>query len=177
MLYSASWSISFFIDFLYNILNKMEYLTDDFLKTQKLGEELAKNAEPGKMAKVFCLRGELGAGKTVFLQGFGKGLAIKEKIQSPTFIIMSRFPLKNQAFKDFFHFDCYRLEAPQEITNLGFKEIIFNPKSIIAIEWPEKIEKFLPTTRTEIIFEILGEDKRKITIHPVKPILRSKIRI
>lgn len=142
----------------------MKYLTNDFLETQVIGEELAKTAKPGAVARIFCLRGDLGAGKTTFLQGFGKGLKIKEKIQSPTFIIMSRIPLKAQAFKDFFHFDCYRLEQPQEIIKLGFKEIISNPKNIVAIEWPEKIEEFLPETRVEIVFEALGENQRKITI-------------
>ncbi|MFA5086996.1 MAG: tRNA (adenosine(37)-N6)-threonylcarbamoyltransferase complex ATPase subunit type 1 TsaE [Candidatus Paceibacterota bacterium] len=142
----------------------MEYLTNDFSGTQALGENLAEKAKPGRIARIFCLRGDLGAGKTTFLQGFGRGLKIKERIQSPTFIIMSRTPLKGQAFKDFFHFDCYRLDSPQEIIKLGFEEIISNPENIIAIEWPEKIEKFLPPKTTEIIFKILEENQRKITI-------------
>jgi tRNA threonylcarbamoyladenosine biosynthesis protein TsaE len=113
---------------------------------------------------VLCLRGELGSGKTTFLQGLGKILGVKEKIQSPTFIIMSRFPLKNFSFKNFFHFDCYRLEDSEEIIKLGFKEIIADPKNIVAIEWPQMIEKFLPQKRIEITLEALEEDKRKIEI-------------
>ena len=142
----------------------MKQTTDSLLATQALGEELAVTTLSGATARVFCLRGELGAGKTSFLQGFGKGLKVKEKIQSPTFIIMSRFPLKNQKFKNFYHFDCYRLESPEEIIKLGFEEIISNPENIVAIEWPEKIEKFLPGDRTEIALEFLGENERAINI-------------
>ena len=146
----------------------MEYLTQNYLQTQALGEALVKTITPGKTAQVFCLKGDLGAGKTNFLQGFGKGLQIKEKIQSPTFIIMSRFPLKDQKFKDFFHLDCYRLETADEIIQLGFNEIINNPQNIVAIEWPEKIEQVIPPNHTEIKFKILGENERKIIINESK---------
>jgi tRNA threonylcarbamoyladenosine biosynthesis protein TsaE len=104
-----------------------------------------------------------GQEKLLFLQGFGQGLGVKEKFQSPTFIIISRFQIKGD-FKNFFHFDCYSLENPEEIINLGFKEIIINPENIVAIEWPEKIEKFLPKQRTEIAFKIINEDQREIII-------------
>lgn len=141
----------------------MKYFTNNISETKKIGAEKAQKIKKKKSALVFCLRGDLGAGKTAFLQGFGQGLGVKEKIQSPTFIIMSRFPLKGD-FKNFFHFDCYRLENPEEIINLGFKEIIINPENIVAIEWPEKIEKFLPKQRTEIAFKIINEDQREIII-------------
>lgn len=143
----------------------MNYYTNNFLETKKLGEEIVKKVKPAKSgATIFCLKGDLGTGKTTFLQGFGIGLKIKEKIQSPTFIIMTRHVLKNTNFKNFFHFDCYRLEKPEEIINLGFKEIIANPDNLVAIEWSPKIQKFLPSQRTEIVFETINEEKRKITV-------------
>ncbi|HOS88228.1 MAG TPA: tRNA (adenosine(37)-N6)-threonylcarbamoyltransferase complex ATPase subunit type 1 TsaE [Candidatus Pacearchaeota archaeon] len=137
-------------------------------QTKCFGEKLAKEAKPNSKARVYCLRGELGAGKTCFLQGFGKGLNIKEKIQSPTFIIMSRFPLRNQKFNNFYHLDCYRIEEPEEILKLDFEEIINNPQNIVAIEWPEKIEQFLPKERTDIVLKILDENKREINIKNYK---------
>lgn len=147
----------------------MNYYTNNFLETKKLGEEIVKKIKPSKRgATVFCLKGDLGAGKTTFLQGFGIGLKIKEKIQSPTFIIMNRHVLKNNNFKNFFHFDCYRLEKPKEIINLGFKEIIANPDNLVAIEWSSKIEKILPNQRTEIVFETIEQEKRKITVKIIK---------
>ncbi len=147
----------------------MNYYTNNFLETKKLGEKIVKKVKPAKSgATVFCLKGDLGAGKTTFLQGFGIGLKIKEKIQSPTFIIMNRYALKNNNFKNFFHFDCYRLEKPKEIINLDFKEIIADPDNLVAIEWSSKIQKFLPSQRTEVFFEIIDQEKRKITIKIIK---------
>lgn len=147
----------------------MNYYTNNFLETKQLGEKIVKKVKPIKSgATVFCLKGDLGAGKTTFLQGFGIGLKIKEKIQSPTFIIMTKYILKNNNFKKFFHFDCYRLEKPEEIINLGFEEIIANPDNLVAIEWSSKIQKFLPSKRIEIIFETIDEEKRKITVKIIK---------
>jgi tRNA threonylcarbamoyladenosine biosynthesis protein TsaE len=145
----------------------MEYITSDFLKTKELGEAMAKKIKPREKAAIFCLRGDLGAGKTTFLQGFGGALGVK-KIQSPTFIIMNKHPLKDRTFRYFYHFDCFRIEDPEEIMKLGFSEIVDDPQNIIAIEWPEKIEEFLPTVRTEITFEITGETKRKIKVKDKK---------
>jgi tRNA threonylcarbamoyladenosine biosynthesis protein TsaE len=142
----------------------MQYCPNNAEETQKIAEDFALSLQPQKEACVLCLRGELGSGKTTFLQGFGRALKVKEKIQSPTFIIMSRFPLKNPNFNNFFHFDCYRLDEPEEIIKLGFNDIMKDPKNLVAIEWPEKIEKFLPQKRTEIIFEVLEGDKRKIEV-------------
>jgi len=121
-------------------------------QTQKLGKELAKEVlalrrlrapygKNNKWAVIFGLQGCLGSGKTTFLQGFAKGLGIKEKILSPTFVIFKRFEIKKQ-FSNFYHFDCYRIQKPKEILDLKFKEIILNPKNIVAIEWPEKVKKF-----------------------------------
>ena len=90
-------------------------------------------------AVVLALSGDLGAGKTTFLQGFARGLGIKEVVNSPTFIVMKRFKIYDLRFKNFYHIDCYRLESEKDLEGLGFKEIISNPKNIVAIEWPEKI--------------------------------------
>ena len=113
-------------------------------------------------AVVFGLRGNLGGGKTTFLQGFAKGLGIKEKILSPTFVIQKRFKIKDSTFKNFYHIDCYRLKNTKEILELHFKEIIFDPKNIVAIEWPEKIKKVLPKDTIFIKFKFVGENKREI---------------
>lgn len=144
-----------------------KYLTENFGQTQKLGEKLGKEmlvASPKKLAVVLALSGDLGAGKTTFLQGFAKGLGIKENILSPTFVIMKSFKLQALSFKRFYHFDCYRLNDAQEILSLGFKEIISDPKNIVAIEWPEKIAEVLPKDNISIAFNHLEENKRELTI-------------
>ena len=135
-----------------------KYITKSHEQTQKLGEKIAQELSDtvaGKTALVLGLQGNLGGGKTTFLQGFAKGLGVKEKILSPTFVIMKRFG-------NFYHFDCYRLKDHKDILELGFKEIISNPKNIVAVEWPEKIKKVLPKTTIFINFKFLDKNKREI---------------
>jgi len=142
----------------------MEYLTENSKETKEVGKELSKQLRASKGALVFGLKGNLGAGKTTFLQGFAKGLGTKDRITSPTFVIIKRFSIKKGKFRNFYHLDCYRIESFKEMNNLGFEEIISDFRNIVCIEWPEKIKKILPRGTVFINFHILGEDKRRITI-------------
>lgn len=119
----------------------------------------------GKQAIILGLIGELGSGKTTFLKGFAKGLGIKEKILSPTFIIMKRFSISHSFFRNFYHFDCYRIEKPKELLILGFEKIISDPKNIICLEWAEKIKKILPQNNLIIKFDFINSKTRKIIIN------------
>lgn len=139
-------------------------ITKSAEETQKLGEKLAREIKSGKTAVVLCLQGDLGGGKTTFLQGFAKGLGIEEKILSPTFVIMKKFQIPSLNFKHLYHFDCYRINKPEDILELGWKEIILNPKNIVAIEWPERILKILPQSTIIIKFIFIDKDKREITV-------------
>jgi tRNA threonylcarbamoyladenosine biosynthesis protein TsaE len=144
--------------------NQVQFLTESYLETQDVGQALAETIEPQGKAIVFGLKGDLGAGKTTFLQGFAKGLGIKEKVISPTFVIMNRFDIKKSKFENFYHLDCYRIEDVKEMKSLGFEEIISNPKNIVCIEWPEKIKKIIPEELVAIKFKILEGDNREIMI-------------
>jgi tRNA threonylcarbamoyladenosine biosynthesis protein TsaE len=139
-------------------------ITNSAKETQKLGEKLAREIKSRKTAVVLCLQGDLGGGKTTFLQGFAKGLGIKEKILSPTFVILKHFKIESSEFEDFYHIDCYRINKPEDILDLGLKEIILNPKNIIAIEWPERIFKILPESAIFIKFKFIDENKREINL-------------
>lgn len=125
-------------------------ITNSFEETQKLGEEFAKNLED---KRIVTLYGQLGSGKTTFVQGIAKGLGIKNRIISPTFIII-------RSYKNFYHVDLYRTEGNLE--ELGLEEIINDPKNVVVIEWAEKLNN-LPKDRRDIYFEYLENDKRKIT--------------
>ena len=141
------------------------YTTNNYKQTQKLGKDLAKEIlkmSPQKRAIVLSLQGNLGGGKTTFLQGLAKGFGIKEKVLSPTFVIQKRFSLKGLKFKNLYHIDCYRLNSPKDIVELGFKDNLANPLNIIAVEWPEKIKKVLPRETIKISFEFIDENRRKI---------------
>lgn len=110
-------------------------------ETKKIADRLAKKIlkkRPHRNhARVIALTGELGAGKTTFVQGFAKALGIKSRMVSPTFLIFRKY-------KNFYHVDVYRIHLAKELTTLGFKKILANPQNILVIEWAEKIKKILP---------------------------------
>ena len=142
----------------------IKYTTKSFEQSQKLGEVFAKEILKSGLQKgavVLGLQGNLGGGKTTFLQGFAKGLGIKQKVLSPTFVILKRFVV-NKRFKNFYHIDCYRLKNEKDILELGLKEIISDPKNIVAVEWSERIKKVLPKNSILIKFKFIDENKREI---------------
>jgi tRNA threonylcarbamoyladenosine biosynthesis protein TsaE len=146
---------------------KPKQITSTALETKNRGKELAKKIlkeQAATKAQVLALRGDLGGGKTTFLQGFARGLGIKQKILSPTFVILKKFRIKHSSFKFFYHIDCYRIKKPKEILDLGFKKIIADPKNIIAVEWSDRIKKLLPPNTIFISFEFYNKNKRKIKI-------------
>jgi len=146
--------------------NREVFETKSAKETQKAGELLAKEIvllPLGKKARVICLNGDLGGGKTTFLQGFAKGLGVKEKILSPTFVILKRFGLK-EPYKNFYHMDCYRLQGIEDLSSLGFGDILLDSQNIIAIEWAERIKKALPKDSINLDFDFLSDKKRKITL-------------
>lgn len=153
-------------------------------ETQKFAEYFAKKIlskkQKSQKAIIVSLTGNLGAGKTTFIQGFAKRVGIKKKIISPTFVILKKFKIPNppseirpaspkrgqgEHLKSvFIHIDAYRLENPQELLNLGWREIKENPQNIILIEWADKIKKILPKNHIKINFKFLNENKREIVI-------------
>lgn len=138
-------------------------VTQSFEETQKLGFDLAKTLKGGE---VLALHGDLGSGKTTFMQGLAQGLGIKRRIISPTFIIMRTYEVgsENQELriKNLYHVDLYRVESERDVEGLGLLELLGEKESIVAIEWPDKIENMLPEDRIEIYFEYLKDDMRSI---------------
>ncbi len=106
---------------------------------------------------MIALKGNLGAGKTTFVQGFFKGLGLKKRAQSPTFIIMRRHSLPTAIAKkklaNVFHADAYRLKTAKHLIALGFEEVITDPQNIVLVEWPEKIKKILPKGTSWLTFK------------------------
>src|SRR5581483_5947382 len=103
-------------------------MSSSSVETERLGEAFAKTLAAkktqGKHAVVVALRGDLGAGKTTFIKGFAKGLGFRRRIVSPTFIIMRRFGIRGARparFKNFYHFDVYRLRDAAALEVIGFR--------------------------------------------------------
>ena len=140
-----------------------QYITDNFEQTQELGFTFSKNLKGGE---VLSLYGDLGSGKTTFMQGLAKGLGVNKNIISPTFIIMRTYKVesRNLGIRNLYHVDLYRIEGEEDVQGLGLLELTGNSENIVAIEWPDKIENILPEKRINIYFEYLGNDRRKIRI-------------
>lgn len=136
----------------------MEIITQSAQETQKLGEKIGRGLKKGK---VVALYGELGGGKTTFIQGLARGLGVKKRVISPTFVFSREYPLQR---KTFYHVDLYRIEEADQAKGLGLKEMFSDPTAIVAIEWAEKIKKRLPKERMDVFFEYLDENKRRIRI-------------
>ena len=142
------------------------FITRSPSQTKKLGEKLAREFldKTTKKAVVIGLIGDLGGGKTTFLQGFAKGLGVEEKILSPTFVIAKMFKVQGSRFNNFYHFDCYRVQKPKEILDLEFKKIISEHGNVVAIEWADRIEKILPAGAIISKFKFIDKLKRRIVL-------------
>jgi len=123
-------------------------------------------------ATIVGLFGDLGAGKTTFVQNIAKNLGIKSKVNSPTFVLMKRYPIKlsgrrTSVWKNIYHIDAYRLEGKdiiKELEILGWKEIVSNPENLVFIEWPEIIKKYIPKKVIKIKIKHLKNKGRQVNI-------------
>lgn len=140
----------------------METVTRNAQETKELGRKIGSSLVGGE---VLALVGDLGAGKTTFVQGLAEGLGIKSKIISPTFILMKQQELP--AGGTLYHVDLYRLEGDvdREVVNLGLPDIWGRGGNIVVVEWAEKSKTSFPPETVWINFEHTGEDERKITVN------------
>ena len=129
----------------------MVYKSNSPKETENIAKAFAKKLEKGD---VLCLTGDLGVGKTAFVQGLAKGLGIEEYISSPTFTIVNCYSGK----LPFYHFDVYRIGDSEEMYEIGYEEYVYGD-GISVIEWPQLISDILPEVRYDI------EIKKNLDIH------------
>lgn len=143
----------------------MEFLSKSVEETAEIAGDFVAKLKPREdTALVIGLYGELGSGKTTFMKYLAEALGVKEEIRSPTFVIMKFFNLSIiQSFNKLTHIDAYRIEKEEEMINLGWQEIIADPKNLICVEWPERIAKIMPE-HIIIKLEHVRENERKISI-------------
>lgn len=135
------------------------------LKADEMSAEAAAfvaDLTPSDTATLIALSGDLGAGKTTFVQGIARSLGVEEHVTSPTFVIMKIYDLRGQKFDRLVHMDAYRLKGEQHLRALGWDVIIRDPKSLVIVEWPEKIEGGIPAEARYITFRYSGDDAREI---------------
>jgi tRNA threonylcarbamoyladenosine biosynthesis protein TsaE len=109
--------------------------------------------------KVFTFRGNLGAGKTTFIQAICKRLGIEQNVSSPTFSIINEY--KTKVGESIYHIDLYRLNDEEEAVRAGVEECLYS-ESICFVEWPERALAMFPDNTVHLTFEILPDQKRKI---------------
>ena len=111
-----------------------------------IARDMIKKAHDQKSnsAVVVALQGDLGAGKTTLTQEIARVLFIKERVISPTFIIMKKYEAIDEKFKYLIHIDAYRLEKSEELFKLGFQKLLEDKDNLIIIEWPENVPDCIP---------------------------------
>jgi tRNA threonylcarbamoyladenosine biosynthesis protein TsaE len=140
---------------------KKTIITTAFDETQAFGISFAARLRGGE---VLALHGDLGSGKTTFMQGLAKGLAIERNIISPTFLLMRTYSVKYKHIQTLYHLDMYRIETEAEAVDLGLHDLMGDHSNIVAIEWPDIVANILPKTTYHIFFEYIDNEKRRIKI-------------
>jgi tRNA threonylcarbamoyladenosine biosynthesis protein TsaE len=134
--------------------------TASVTETRKVGQMLGKRLrEP----VVIALWGELGAGKTAFVQGLARGLGVPENqyVTSPTYTLINEYSARMKLY----HVDLYRLESSDDFENIGLFDL-FSEDGVIAIEWPQKLAADLPDERIDIGFDVTGQNSRCLLLTP-----------
>jgi tRNA threonylcarbamoyladenosine biosynthesis protein TsaE len=123
-------------------------LSKNIKETEKIAkilfDKLLKSKKNNDKALVVGLSGDLGSGKTAFTKFVAKHIGIRNRVFSPTYVIMKKYPIKLKNHKFFFHFDAYRLKNEKELLYLGWEEIINDKEHLVFIEWPENVVKAMP---------------------------------
>lgn len=138
----------------------MEYNSFSPEDTFEIARKLGKKACAGD---IICLIGDLGVGKTLFSQGFARGIGIEENVNSPTFTIVQEYV---EGRLPLYHFDVYRIEDSEEMEEVGFTDMIFGD-GVCLIEWANIISDILPEHYTNVTIEKdlnKGFDYRRITV-------------
>lgn len=111
-------------------------------------------------AVLVSLSGELGAGKTSFVQGIAREFGIEEAITSPTFVLEKIYELPEEKhFARLVHIDAYRLEGEKSLSPLGFEDLYADPKNLILLEWPELVRDQLPEADASVQLSVSGEGR------------------
>ncbi|MDE6759634.1 MAG: tRNA (adenosine(37)-N6)-threonylcarbamoyltransferase complex ATPase subunit type 1 TsaE [Lachnospiraceae bacterium] len=141
----------------------MEYDSFNPDDTYNVAKALGESARAGD---VICLIGDLGVGKTLFSQGFAKGLEIEESVSSPTFTIVQQY---DEGRLPLYHFDVYRIEDSDEMEEAGFADMLYG-EGVCLIEWADMISDILPEHYTKVTINKnldRGFDYRRIQIENI----------
>ena len=124
-------------------------------QTRQLGERLGRALQTGDL---ICLQGDLGAGKTTFVQGIAQGWNSLDSVSSPTFILVNMYRRADGG--QFFHMDAYRLDSTGEAEELDLDSML--AEGALIVEWPERMQSLIPDERLWVEFTQSGEEEREM---------------
>lgn len=116
-----------------------------------------------KKSQLICFQGNLGAGKTTFIQSVLSYFKAEKPYTSPTFVIMKKYDVENEFIETIYHIDAYRIDS-LSLKELGWDEIIQAPKTLILLEWPEKVSEVIPKNAQYVDMKWISENSREIVI-------------
>ena len=139
--------------------NQIRFISNSVEKTQQFAECIGKSIESGI---AFLLFGDLGSGKTAFVQGLAIGLEVPKScyITSPTYTLVNQYPGKLSIF----HMDLYRLNGPDDLEDMGFYDMLADQNHVLAVEWADRLGNESIENSISIKIKILDETKRSITL-------------
>src|SRR5579884_3952520 len=132
-------------------------------QTRQIGLCLGRLARPGD---VFLLSGQVGSGKTTFVQGLARGLGVSGYVQSPTFALANEHAGRTAEGEDviLYHLDFYRLEDAADLETFGYDEYLDAPEGVVAVEWPDRLALDLPEHYLAVMLDYLADTKRRIRL-------------
>lgn len=137
----------------------VDFVSTSVEQTERLGVRLGQLLKPGD---VVCLAGELGAGKTTLARGVGRGWGTALRVTSPTFTLVNEYPRLSDG-RTLYHVDCYRLSSEGDVVTAGLEDVL-DDDGAIMIEWPERLEAWLPEDRLWIALRHMNETRRGMRI-------------
>lgn len=135
----------------------MEIIVNDLTELDAAAAQLIQHFKDNR---VFLFYGNMGAGKTTFVNAICKELGVIDSTSSPTFSIVNEY---HSSIGTIYHFDFYRLKTEEEALDLGYEEYFYSG-NYCFVEWPEKIPNLLPTDARKVHIEILSPSSRKISV-------------
>ncbi len=138
-----------------------EFISHNLSDTEKIAQNLLSSLAD---KSILALSGNLGAGKTTFVKFLAKALGLEENITSPTFVLLKAYDIDFADFKKFVHVDCYRLDAKEDLADIGLQDYVADSSNLVLIEWADKINNLPSDKVLHIKIDILGETERKFTV-------------
>jgi tRNA threonylcarbamoyladenosine biosynthesis protein TsaE len=138
----------------------MEYKTNSLQEFSTEAVRLARTLKPSEGgATIVALSGDLGAGKTTFVQTIAKEFGVVDQVNSPTFVIEKIYECEEGPFQRLVHIDAYRLKDIHEMRAIGWDELIEDKDNLIFIEWPENVAGAIPKSTSRVFITGEGEER------------------